>query len=99
MGGAVLDVEPVTAAAPVEHPAHPASVHDVAGVLNRHGQVMGVLQFGGEYFHCATPMSSVSSGTSSIYGHELARRQTIHDVHLPTRLLRCGCGFQMEVPD
>lgn len=79
--------------------AHAANVHDVASVLNRHGQVMGVLQFGGEYFHCAIPMASVSSGTSSIYGHELARRHTIHDVHLPTRVLRCGCGFQMEVPD
>ena len=79
--------------------AHPAGVHDVAGVLNRHGQVLGVLQFGGEYFHCGTPMASVSSGTSSIYGTELGRHRTIHDVHLPTRLLRCGCGFQMEVPD
>jgi hypothetical protein len=79
--------------------AHAASVHDVAAVLNRHGQVMGVLQFGGEYLHCGTPMISVSSGTSSISGHELSRRHTIHDVHLPTRVLRCGCGFQMEVPD
>ena len=26
--------------------AHPANVHEVAAVLNRHGQVMGVLQFG-----------------------------------------------------
>lgn len=78
---------------------HPASVHDVAAVLNRHGQMMGVLQFGGEYFHCGTPMTSVSSGTSSIRGEELLPRNTIHDVHLPTRLLRCGCGFQMEVPD
>ena len=78
---------------------HPASIHDVAAVLNRHGQMMGVLQFGGEYFHCGTPMTSVSSGTSSIPGKELSLRQTIHDVHLPIRLLRCGCGFQMEVPD
>ncbi len=78
---------------------HPASIHDVAAVLNRHGQMMGVLQFGGEYFHCGTPMTSVSSGTSSIPGEELSLRHTIHDVHLPTRLLRCGCGFQMEVPD
>lgn len=79
--------------------AHPASVQDVAAVLNRHGQVMGVLQFGGEYFHCGAPMMSSSSGTSSISGHELSRRRTIHDVHLPMRALRCGCGFQMEVPD
>ena len=79
--------------------AHPANVHEVAAVLNRHGQVMGVLQFGGEYFHCGSPMNSVSYGTSSIPGVELPRRHTIHDVHLPTRLLRCGCGFQMEVPD
>ena len=78
---------------------HPASIHDVAAVLNRHGQLMGVLQFGGEYFHCGTPMTSVSLGTSSIPGEELSLRHTIHDVHLPTRLLRCGCGFQMEVPD
>lgn len=78
---------------------HPATVHDVAAVLNRHGQMVGVLQFGGEYFHCGAPMMSVSSGTSSISGEELSARHTIHDVHLPTRLLRCGCGFQMEVPD
>jgi hypothetical protein len=79
--------------------AHPATVQDVAAVLNRHGQVMGVLQFGGEYFHCGAPMMSFSTGTSTISGHELSRRRTIHDVHLPMRALRCGCGFQMEVPD
>lgn len=79
--------------------AHPATVQDVAAVLNRHGQVMGVLQFGGEYFHCGAPMMSFSSGASTISGHELSRRRTIHDVHLPMRALRCGCGFQMEVPD
>jgi hypothetical protein len=81
--------------------AHPADVFQVADVLNRPGQVSGVLQFGGQYLHCGQPMTTAGSGHRSIYAPvttETSGEDPL-DVYLRTRVLRCACGFRMEIPD
>jgi hypothetical protein len=81
--------------------AHPADVAHVAAVLNRPGQALGVLQFGGQYLHCGQPMQAAGSKRRSIYAPVTteAVEEGALDVHLRTRVLRCACGFQMEIPD
>jgi len=81
--------------------AHPATVAPVAAVLNRPGPGSGVLQFGGAYLHCGEPMSAAGSEHRSVYvpvstEHSVDRPL---EVYLRTRVLRCRCGFQMEIPD
>lgn len=81
--------------------AHTASVGDVAVVLNRPGQPSGVLQFGGNYLHCGEPMTMAGSRQRSLLATrstELTREGPL-DVYLRTRVLRCSCGFQIEIPD
>lgn len=72
--------------------AHPATVQQVAAVLNRPGVSFGVLQFGGEYIHCGEPMRTASNEMRTLGDRPL-------DIYLRTRVLRCACGFQMEIPD
>jgi hypothetical protein len=81
--------------------AHTADIAQVAAVLNRPGQGSGVLQFGGEYLHCGKPMRIAGSEHRSIYA-PISTEQSgggALEVYLRTRVLRCGCGFQMEIPD
>lgn len=58
------------------------------------------LAFAGNYLHCGQPMGRA--------GAEMRRISTTHEdkdrpdalaVYLATRVLRCRCGFQMEIPD
>lgn len=97
---ALVDVS-YTCTACGRHHAQVADVADVAFVLNRQGNVSDVLLFGGHYIHCGRPMERA--------GHELRRlhapmgtsRQDgdALDVYLSTRVIRCACGFQMELPE
>jgi hypothetical protein len=64
------------------------------------------VQSGGGYIHCGEPMHAASSGLRSIYApmttEPVPAGQTSEDVlevYLRTRVLRCGCGFQMEIPE
>ena len=60
-----------------------------------------VIVFGGHYMHCGQLMGKG--------GTELQRRQAPRstenvqhwalDIYLSTRVLRCICGFQIEVPE
>ena len=80
--------------------AHTAAVARVAEALNRAGQRSGVLQFGGHYLHCGEPMTLVGSGQRSVHATlstELTGEGAL-EVYLRTRVLCCGCGFQMEIP-
>jgi len=77
-----------------------ADVTDVARVLNRPGDTPNVLAFGGHYIHCGQPMRAAGVEVRSIRGIYNERRlpETL-GVYLATRVLRCACGFQMEIPD
>ncbi|MGY4542590.1 hypothetical protein ACVWY0_002514 [Arthrobacter sp. UYNi723] len=84
------------------------TVPSIAVTLNRSGprQSSGVLRSGGDYIHCGEPMHAAGSGLRSVYapmttepaptGQTSAR---VLAVYLRARVLRCGCGFQMEIPE
>ncbi|MEV7605059.1 hypothetical protein AB0N65_06435 [Paenarthrobacter sp. NPDC089322] len=80
--------------------AHTAAFHEVATVLNRNGTVSGLLQFGGEYFHCGEPMQFARSSARSVYAPITTDDvdDGLLDVYLKTRVLQCHCGFRMELP-
>jgi hypothetical protein len=81
-----------------EHPAH---VADLSAVLGRGEQKGDVLIFGGHYMHCGQPMDRAGSELrrlSAPLSTEDAADDTL-DVYLSTRVLRCICGFQMELPE
>ena len=80
---------------------HPARAADLSMVLARPEQTGDVLIFGGHYMHCGQPMDMAGSelrrlsaplSTDGVAGDGL-------DVYLSTRVLRCVCGFQMELPE
>ena len=79
----------------ISYPYLPAAAHQPDG---EH------LQFGDHYIHYGEPMRSAASEQGSIYTPmmtepEQTRTGTDLEVYLQTRVLRCGCGFQMEIPD
>lgn len=83
--------------------AHPATVPQIADVLNWPGpeRISGILQFGGEYIHCGEPMHTAGSELRGIYA-PLSTEQSpegVLEVYLRTRVLHCVCGFQMEIPE
>lgn len=80
-----------------------ATVPQIALILNRPGpeRTSPILQFGDEYIHCGEPMRLAGSDLHSIYS-PLSTEQSSEDVlgvYLRTRVLRCVCGFQMEIPE
>ncbi|WP_347111040.1 hypothetical protein AAHB33_09795 [Paenarthrobacter sp. S56] len=80
---------------------HSARFRDVAAVLNRSRSLEGLLRFAGQYFHCGEPMPVVGTNTKSIYA-SLSTDEPGEDaaaVNVGTTVLRCQCGFQLEVPD
>lgn len=81
--------------------AHAAAVARVAEIVNRSGQGRGVLQFGGAYLHCGKPMTMGGSEHRSIYAPASPDQHgdVPLEVYLRTRVLRCSCGFRMEIPD
>jgi hypothetical protein len=78
------------------------SVNGVAAILNRPGPAPAadVLQFGGKYIHCGEPMHSAGTELRSIYSTVTTRTSApdLLEVYLRTRVLRCNCGFQVEIP-
>jgi hypothetical protein len=83
--------------------SHPATAPQIAAILNRPGpeRISGILQFGGDYFHCGEPMHTACSELRGIYA-PLRTEQTsegVLNVYLRTRVLHCVCGFQMEIPE
>ena len=80
---------------------HPAQVSELSGVLGRREQRGDVLIFGGHYMHCGQPMAKAGSEVrrlSAPLSTETENDDTL-DVYLSTRVLRCTCGFQMELPE
>ena len=80
---------------------HPAQVADLSAVLGRRKQSADVLIFGGHYMHCGQPMAMAGSELRRLaapMSTEGAAEDTL-DVYLSTRVLRCPCGFQMELPE
>lgn len=80
---------------------HPAQAADLSMVLARADQTGDVLIFGGHYIHCGQPMRKAGQEMrrlSAPLSTEGTDGDTL-DVYLATRVLRCDCGFQMELPE
>jgi hypothetical protein len=82
--------------------SHAADVSQVAVVLNNcQGRTADVLVFGGHYVHCGRPMEKAGSGLQRIRFPVSTDEPTDGTlaVYLSTRVLRCPCGFQIELPE
>jgi hypothetical protein len=85
-----------------------STVPQTAARLHRRGprRTPEVLQLGGKYIHCGEPMQATDSALHSIYApmttEHAPTEQTSNgllEVYLRTRVQRCICGFQMEIPE
>ncbi|MDQ0850972.1 DNA-directed RNA polymerase subunit RPC12/RpoP [Arthrobacter sp. B3I9] len=82
--------------------SHTADVAQVAVILNKYqGRNTDVLVFGGHYIHCGRPMEKAGSGLQRIHLPVKTDQPTdgALAVYLSTRVLRCPCGFQIELPE
>lgn len=57
-----------------------------------------VLVRGGHYIHCGQVMAATGAEMRSIHGTYGDLPETL-GVYLATKVLRCACGFQIEIPD
>lgn len=61
-----------------------------------------LLQSGTDYIHCGEPMQYSGAELRSIrtpMSTNSDPADLAFDIYLETRVLRCACGFQMEIPD
>jgi hypothetical protein len=81
--------------------SHPATISQLALVLSRPDQGVGLMQCGGLYFHCGRPMRTARADQVSICAPSATGKsfEELPEVSIPTKLLRCRCGFQLEIPD
>ena len=80
---------------------HAADVAQVAVILSRGGRTPDVLIFGRQYIHCGQPMQKAGFGLQRLHA-PITTDPDAEDalaVYLSTRVLRCACGFQMELPE
>jgi hypothetical protein len=80
---------------------HRAQVADLSMILARPEQAGDVLMFGSHYMHCGQPMKKAGSELRKL-SVPLSTEDAAEDslgVYLSTRILRCDCGFQIELPE
>lgn len=68
------------------------------GVHSGSRRTPDVLVRGGHYIHCGQVMTASGAEMRSIHGTYGQLPEAL-DVYLATRVLRCACGFQIEIPD
>ncbi|MGO4807809.1 hypothetical protein AB4089_22120 [Arthrobacter sp. 2MCAF15] len=73
---------------------HPAWVADLSLVLVRLEQTEDVLILGGHYMHCGQPMEKAGSEL-----RRLTAPLSTESVPDDTLVLKCVCGFQMELSE
>lgn len=77
---------------------HDASVQQVATLLNAGATTPGVLHFGHHFIHCGEPMEAIGEGISCLDGPAGSQSGRSAAISIRTRLLKCHCGFQLDVP-
>ncbi|GAC1384689.1 MAG: hypothetical protein NVSMB43_25080 [Pseudarthrobacter sp.] len=72
----------------------------VAAILARSSPNDDVVHVGAKYIHCGEPMSTSDQDHRSarMPVSTQPRAEDFLGVYLQTRVLRCRCGFQMELP-
>lgn len=80
---------------------HPAWVAGLSMVLGRMEQTGDVLILGGHYMHCGQPMKKAGSEPCRLTAPRSTESPAEDnlEVYLSMRVLRCVCGFQMELPE
>jgi hypothetical protein len=78
---------------------HSAFAADVAAALNQVRWMAKVILFGDEYIHCGCPMEEAEHEVERLCYRSSNTGSGLNAVSLPTRVLRCHCGFQLEVPE
>ncbi|MGX5715526.1 hypothetical protein [Arthrobacter sp. MAHUQ-56] len=78
---------------------HLAYASDVAAALHQVRWMAQVTLFGDDYVHCGFPMEEVGFEVERLCYRIANAGGGFNAVCLPTRVLRCRCGFQLEVPD
>lgn len=83
------------------HYLQQADVLAVAAVLSRSPWRGDVLAFDGHYIHCGQPMQTLGSQISrlSAAAYTDPDPEDPFDISMETQVLRCACGFQIEVPE
>jgi hypothetical protein len=78
-----------------------ADVLAVAAVLSRSPWRGDVLVFDGHYIHCGQPMQTLGSQIRrlSAAAYTDPDPEDPADISMETQILRCACGFQIEVPE
>ncbi|MFP5312229.1 MAG: hypothetical protein ACLGH7_07460 [Actinomycetes bacterium] len=76
---------------------HAAYAADVAAALNQVRWMAKVVLFGDDYLHCGFPMEEAEFEVERLCYR--SSNTGLNAVCLPTRVLRCRCGFQLEVPE
>ena len=77
---------------------HLAYARDVAAALHQVRRMGEVIVFGDDYIHCGFPMEEAGFEIERLC-YRSGNGGGLNVVSLPTRVLRCRCGFQLEVPD
>ena len=78
---------------------HLAYATDVAAALHQVRSMAQVIMFGDEYVHCGYPMADAAFEIVRLGYRTGGAGDDPGAVCLPTRVLRCRCGFQLEVPE
>jgi hypothetical protein len=68
------------------------------GVHSGRRRAPDVLVRGGHYIHCGQVMAASGAKMRTIHGTSGQLPEAL-GVYLATRVLRCACGFQIEIPD
>lgn len=78
---------------------HLAYAADVAAALHQVRWMAKVIMFGDDYIHCGFPMEEAEYEIERLCYRSSNGSGGLNTVSLPTRVLRCRCGFQLEVPE
>ncbi|MCY1676323.1 hypothetical protein OVA06_16725 [Pseudarthrobacter sp. SL88] len=78
---------------------HLACATDVAAALHQVRSMTQVIMFGDDYVHCGYPMDEAGFEIERLGYRNRVAGGGFNAVCLPTRVLRCRCGFQLEVPE
>ncbi|MDQ0030675.1 hypothetical protein J2S89_002509 [Arthrobacter bambusae] len=83
--------------------SHAATVQQAGAILNRRGIQDGprLLEFGKHYFHCGEPLREVKTSLRRFGASRTGRprlRSSPPEALLHTKVLRCSCGFELEIP-
>jgi hypothetical protein len=78
---------------------HTAYASDVVAALHQVRFMAQVIVFGDDYVHCGYPMEEAEFEIERLCYRSSRSGSALSAVSLPTRVLRCRCGFQLEVPE